>query len=97
MRVFSRAIVYITSSYTHHNHSLPHNTVFSRSQERLVSHIQAHPEFIQPELRRNEILARLQEPLQDLSISRTTFAWGGWPCTRVVFRAVCGRARCYLA
>lgn len=38
--------------------------------------IQNHPEFIQPESRRKEILQRLQEPLLDLSISRTTFDWG---------------------
>lgn len=48
----------------------------SRWQQALLQHIKANPHFIQPELRRNEILARLEEPLQDLSISRTTFAWG---------------------
>mmetsp|Transcript_13998 Transcript_13998/g.27990 ORF Transcript_13998/g.27990 Transcript_13998/m.27990 type:complete len:908 (-) Transcript_13998:392-3115(-) len=48
----------------------------SKYQERLVEHIQKNPEFIKPDFRRNEILQRLQEPLQDLSVSRTTFTWG---------------------
>ena len=41
------------------------------------AHIDAHPEFIQPTSRRNEIRERLRnDPLRDLSVSRTTFAWG---------------------
>jgi len=49
----------------------------SRYQEKLVAHIETHPEFIQPSRRRNEILARLREDeLRDLSVSRTTFDWG---------------------
>lgn len=48
----------------------------SKYQQRLIDHINSHPEFVQPDLRRNEILARLKEPLQDLSASRTTFTWG---------------------
>jgi methionyl-tRNA synthetase len=49
----------------------------SRYQQQLVAHIEQHPEFIQPARRRNEILARLREdPLRDLSVSRTTFDWG---------------------
>jgi methionyl-tRNA synthetase len=48
-----------------------------RYQERLVQHIESHPEFIKPDARRKDILSRLQrEPLLDLSISRTTFDWG---------------------
>ena len=35
-----------------------------------------HPEFIQPAIRRNEVMAFVKEGLRDLSISRTTFAWG---------------------
>ena len=35
-----------------------------------------HPEFIQPETRRNEIISFVKGGLQDLSISRTTFNWG---------------------
>ena len=48
----------------------------SQFQERLVEHIQNHPEFIQPDNFRNEILSFLDQGLKDLSISRTTFTWG---------------------
>jgi methionyl-tRNA synthetase len=48
----------------------------SKYQKRLVEYIHANPHFIMPEIRRNEILARLNDELRDLSISRTTFAWG---------------------
>ncbi len=42
----------------------------------LLEHIAAHPEFIQPEAYRNEIVAFLRSGLRDLSVSRTSFAWG---------------------
>lgn len=43
----------------------------------LIEYIESHPEFIQPEQYRNNILTRLKtDPLKDLSISRTTFSWG---------------------
>jgi len=50
----------------------------SKYQDKLVKHIQQHPDFIQPESRRNEILNRLKEPLRDLSISRpvASLPWG---------------------
>eukprot|EP00917_Polyrhabdina_sp_WS-2016_P025999 GHVP01055880.1.p1 GENE.GHVP01055880.1~~GHVP01055880.1.p1 ORF type:complete len:661 (+),score=103.92 GHVP01055880.1:129-2111(+) len=48
----------------------------SKYQEQLLQHIHAHSNFIQPEARRTEILRRLEEPLEDLSISRATFEWG---------------------
>ncbi|MBI4739092.1 methionine--tRNA ligase [Candidatus Woesearchaeota archaeon] len=49
----------------------------SKYQERIIKHIETHPEFIFPESRRKEILARLKkEPLRDLSVSRTSFEWG---------------------
>lgn len=48
----------------------------SEFQEKLIEHIKQNPEFILPEARRNEILKRLEEPLRDLSISRTNFTWG---------------------
>ena len=48
----------------------------SRFQDRLIDHIKKHPEFIQPETRKNEILNRLKDGLQDVSISRSTMAWG---------------------
>jgi methionyl-tRNA synthetase len=49
-------------------------------QERLLAHYEAHPDFIQPETRRNEVLAFVRGGLRDLSISRTTLKWGiPWP------------------
>ncbi|CAI5729173.1 unnamed protein product [Hyaloperonospora brassicae] len=48
----------------------------SKYQDRLVAHITEHPEFLQPEVRRQELLRRLKEPLQDLSASRNTFTHG---------------------
>ncbi|MGK2880760.1 MAG: methionine--tRNA ligase [Mycobacterium sp.] len=44
--------------------------------ERLLAHYEAHPEFIGPDVRRNEILGFVSGGLRDLSISRTTFDWG---------------------
>ncbi len=48
----------------------------SKYQEKLLAHIEANPEFIQPKSRRNEIISFVREGLRDLSISRTTFQWG---------------------
>jgi methionyl-tRNA synthetase len=50
----------------------------SRYQDWLVEYIQTHPEFIQPDFRRNETLGFLRKPLQDLCISRpkSRLAWG---------------------
>jgi methionyl-tRNA synthetase len=49
----------------------------SKYQERLLKHIEEHPEFIEPESRRNEMIQNfLKEPLPDLSVSRTSFKWG---------------------
>ena len=48
----------------------------SRYQEKLLRHIESHPEFISPPTRRNEILSFVQGGLRDLSVSRTTFHWG---------------------
>ena len=42
----------------------------------LHEHIEKNPEFIQPESRRNEMLNFIEEGLEDLSVSRTTFDWG---------------------
>lgn len=45
--------------------------------DRLISHIEEHPEFIQPESRKNEMLNNFLKPgLQDLCVSRTSFTWG---------------------
>lgn len=48
----------------------------SKYQEQLLTHIETHPDFIQPKSRRNEILSFVREGLRDLSISRTSFSWG---------------------
>jgi methionyl-tRNA synthetase len=48
----------------------------SAFQERLITHIEAYPDFIAPVARRNEVLGFLRQPLRDLSISRTSFRWG---------------------
>lgn len=48
----------------------------SKYQERLLKHYEEHPEFIQPEGRRNEIVSFVSRGLDDLSISRTSFDWG---------------------
>ncbi|WP_422745085.1 methionine--tRNA ligase [Mycobacterium sp. WMMD1722] len=44
--------------------------------DRLLAHYQAHPEFIGPDVRRNEVVSFVSGGLRDLSISRTTFDWG---------------------
>ncbi len=43
---------------------------------RLLEHIDAHPDFIQPESRRNEVVSFIKSGLDDLCVSRTTFSWG---------------------
>ena len=49
----------------------------SKYQERLMKHIEEHPEFIQPESRKNEMVNNFLKPgLQDLCVSRTSFSWG---------------------
>ena len=45
--------------------------------DRLIKHIDAHPEFIQPVSRKNEMMNNfLLKGLQDLCVSRTSFTWG---------------------
>ena len=44
--------------------------------DRLMRHIEQHPEFIQPESRRNEILRLLEGGLEDISASRSRVPWG---------------------
>jgi len=49
----------------------------SKYADRLIEYIENHPEFIQPESRKNEMLNNFLRPgLQDLCVSRTTFNWG---------------------
>ncbi len=49
----------------------------SKYADRLIEHIHAHPEFIQPESRKNEMMNNfILAGLQDLCVSRTSFKWG---------------------
>lgn len=49
----------------------------SKYADRLIEHIQTHPEFIQPVSRKNEMMNNFLLPgLQDLCVSRTSFKWG---------------------
>ena len=48
----------------------------SAFQDFLIDLFEKQPDFIQPEIRRNEILAFLKKGLKDLSISRTSITWG---------------------
>lgn len=49
----------------------------SKYQKQLEDHIEANPEFIWPESRKNEMLNNFIKPgLQDLCVSRTSFSWG---------------------
>ena len=48
----------------------------SAYQDRLLAHYEAHPEFIGPAERRNEVMSFVRGGLRDLSISRTSFEWG---------------------
>jgi methionyl-tRNA synthetase len=48
----------------------------SAYRDRLVAYFEAHPDFVEPEYRKNEMLAFLRQGLDDISISRETFHWG---------------------
>ncbi len=48
----------------------------SAYQERLKSHYERHPEFVQPDYRRNELMSLLNEGLADISVSRASDGWG---------------------
>ncbi|MBC2581270.1 methionine--tRNA ligase [Clostridium sp. DJ247] len=49
----------------------------SKYAPKLIEHIENHPEFIQPESRKNEMINNFLKPgLQDLCVSRTSFNWG---------------------
>jgi methionyl-tRNA synthetase len=56
--------------------------------DRLLEHYRAHPEFVQPESARNEVVRFVEGGLQDLSLSRSTFDWGvqvPWDSSHVVY------------
>ncbi len=49
----------------------------SKYADRLMQYIEDHPDFIQPESRKNEMVNNFLKPgLQDLCVSRTSFSWG---------------------
>ena len=48
----------------------------SAFQQPLLDFYAAHPDFIQPETRRNEVISFVEGGLKDLSVTRTTFDWG---------------------
>jgi methionyl-tRNA synthetase len=49
----------------------------SKYQDKLIKYIEEHPDFIQPESRKNEMINNFLKPgLQDLCVSRTSFTWG---------------------
>ncbi len=48
----------------------------SKYQDRLIDLFENHPEFLQPDTRRNEMLSFAKQGLEDLCISRSSFSWG---------------------
>jgi methionyl-tRNA synthetase len=48
----------------------------SRYEQRLLDHYAQHPEAVQPDGKRNEVLGLIRQGLQDFSISRTSISWG---------------------
>ena len=48
----------------------------SNYTDKLLAHYEAHPEFIGPDVRRNEVISFVSGGLRDFSISRTSFDWG---------------------
>jgi methionyl-tRNA synthetase len=48
----------------------------SRYEQRLLDHYEAHPEAVQPDTRRNEVLGFIRQGLRDFSMSRTSISWG---------------------
>lgn len=48
----------------------------SRFEDRLLAHYDAHPEAVQPDVRRNEVLGFIKQGLRDFSMSRTSISWG---------------------
>lgn len=45
-------------------------------EKQLLDYIKSNPDFIQPQTRRNEVIAFIEQGLEDLSVSRTSFKWG---------------------
>jgi methionyl-tRNA synthetase len=52
----------------------------SAFQDRLLEHYEKHPEFVQPDYRRNEVKSFVKSGLRDISVSRKRLKWGiPWP------------------
>lgn len=60
------------------DHVVEENYFFklSRYEQRLLDHYDAHPDAVQPESRRNEVLGFIRQGLRDFSMSRTSISWG---------------------
>jgi methionyl-tRNA synthetase len=48
----------------------------SAYEDKLLAHYEAHPEAVQPDYRRNEVLGFIKQGLRDFSMSRTSITWG---------------------
>lgn len=48
----------------------------SKYEAQLKAHFKAHPDFLAPDYRRNEVTSFLEQGLKDFSVSRTSFKWG---------------------
>jgi methionyl-tRNA synthetase len=48
----------------------------SKYRDRVLRHIESHPDFIRPESRRNELYSRLRAGAEDISVSRHALSWG---------------------
>ncbi|MCL6521341.1 MAG: methionine--tRNA ligase [Firmicutes bacterium] len=60
----------------------------SAFRDAILDHIRRHPDFVEPETRRNEVLALLRGGLEDISISRANMEWGipvPWDPTQVIY------------
>ena len=60
----------------------------SRYEDRLLEHYTEHPEAVQPDGKRNEVLGFIKQGLQDFSMSRTSITWGiplPWDPTHVTY------------
>jgi methionyl-tRNA synthetase len=60
----------------------------SRYEQRLLDHYEAHPDAVQPETRRNEVIGFIKQGLRDFSMSRTSIDWGvplPWDANHVAY------------
>ena len=60
-------------------HTLQEENYFfrmSRYQNAILQHIEQNPSFVEPQIRRNEVLSRIRAGLEDVSVSRSSLTWG---------------------